>query len=96
MLRLFHESDLPVLFRYEMNEECADVKRAYSMIDRLSYLDWGLRSEDKVSGKRTLRLASDIGDDFGGEVQLQHAPPILRREMMFLSAPSRTLSHCLT
>ena len=25
-----------------------DVKKIYSMVDRLSYLDWGLRSEDEV------------------------------------------------
>ena len=24
----------------------------YAMVDRLSYLDWGLRTDDEISGKR--------------------------------------------
>ena len=41
------------------------MKRVYSLVDRLSYLDWGLRSEDEVSGKRAARLASH-NTDFNG------------------------------
>lgn len=52
--------------RYEGCDESQEVKRVYAMVDRLSYLDWGLRSEDEVSGKRVSRLASHSSDDFGG------------------------------
>jgi len=54
------------LLEYEASETTQEVKTVYSLIERLSYLDWGLRSEDEVSGKRASRNASHASDDFGG------------------------------
>jgi hypothetical protein len=39
---------------------------SYALVDRLSYLDWGLRTEDEVVGKRAASLASQNSDSFGG------------------------------
>jgi len=57
------------LLEYEMSEDkgnAEDVKKIYSMVDRLSYLDWGLRSEDEVSGKRERCQVSANLDTFDG------------------------------
>jgi hypothetical protein len=43
---------VPVL-EYDDLESTGEVKKVYAMVDRLSYLDWGLKTEDEVTGKRT-------------------------------------------
>ena len=53
-------------FGESLSSESADVKRVYTMVDRLSYLDWGLRTEDEVSGKRAASLASNAYTDWNG------------------------------
>jgi len=45
---------------------CASRVCSYALVDRLSYLDWGLRTEDEVVGKRAASLASQNSDSFGG------------------------------
>jgi len=36
------------LLEYDMPPESVLIRQVYSFVDRLSYLDWGLRSEDAV------------------------------------------------
>ena len=54
--------EVPLLEYAANSDESADVKRAYALVDRLSYLDWGLRTEDEVVGKRSASLASHNSD----------------------------------
>ena len=42
----------------DVKEESADVRQAYAMVDRLSYLDWGLNTRDVVTGKREARVSA--------------------------------------
>lgn len=46
------------LLEHDDLESPPEVKKVYAMVDRLSYLDWGLKTEDEVSGKRTTSQAS--------------------------------------
>ena len=50
------------------SEETADVKKVYALVDRLSYLDWGLRTEDEVGHgkKRSAALMSSAQLSWGG------------------------------
>lgn len=59
---------VPLLEYEESLEESQDVKRVYALVDRLSYLDWGLRSEDEVVGKRSASLASTVTSEWNGFV----------------------------
>ena len=34
------------------------MRQAYAMVDRLSYLDWGLNTRDVVTGKREARVSA--------------------------------------
>lgn len=53
---------VPVLEWAESLDESADIKKVYAMVDRLSYLDWGLRTDDEVSGKRVAAKQRDTWD----------------------------------
>ena len=55
------------LLEYEAGADgSADVKKAYTLVDRLSHLDWGLRTEDSVVGKRAASLASHQSAEWQG------------------------------
>ena len=53
---------VPVLEWADPHDETADVKKMYAMVDRLSYLDWGLRTDDEISGKRVAAKQRDTWD----------------------------------
>lgn len=57
---------VPLLETTMTSGETEDTKRVYAMVDRLSYLDWGLRTEDEVVGKRAASLASNKGASWDG------------------------------
>ena len=51
---------VPVLEWADPHDETADVKKMYAMVDRLSYLDWGLRTDDEISGDRKRVAAKQL------------------------------------
>ena len=82
------------LLECTQSDESAEVKRVYALVDRLSYLDWGLRSEDEVVGKRTTSNASTRTSNW--------APPLVQRfpkrsrAMMEKDASPPTRTGCLS
>lgn len=76
-----------------------DVKKIYSMVDRLSYLDWGLRSEDEV-GLASRLLAPPPRPASVPSVELRtllplHAQVSGKRERCQVSANLDTFDGCI-
>ena len=80
---------VPLLEHEDLDDEREDLKQVYALVDRLSYLDWGLGSRDEVRSGRRGSASSAPAAPLGGEGQ--NAPDALLGEGAAVPA-----KNCLT